>query len=159
MIRMQVEIVGLDQASMQPIVILTDMEKQGILPLTIGEAEATAISLALEKVEPPRPLTHDLLKSVLTNLRGKVEKAVITDLQDDVFYATIYLKVGDRSLTIDARPSDSIALALRTDSPIFVSEEVLNQALILRPIGDEDMETFKQFLDNIGPDDFRKKMS
>lgn len=157
MVRMKVEIVGIDQMSMLPVVILTDIEERGFLPLVIGPAEASAISLGLERQKPPRPLTHDLLLSTIEHLSASVERVVITDLVEDTYYAKVFLKSDNRELAIDARPSDSIALALRSDSPIFISEQVASKALIAQPIDDSEMEDFRKFLDNLTPEDFRKQ--
>lgn len=156
MLRMTVKVVGLDQISMLPVVILTDEEERGFVPLVIGPAEANSISLALEGIKPSRPLTHDLMLATITALDGNIEKVVITDLRDDTYYATITLRQGGQTLEIDARPSDSIALAMRCDAPIYVAEKVAAQALVAEPIDDQEMEDFKRFLENITPEDFKK---
>ncbi|HEX4962697.1 MAG TPA: bifunctional nuclease family protein, partial [Thermoanaerobaculia bacterium] len=127
---LQVEIKGLmlDPSSNVPIVILRDVHSQMFLPIWIGVFEANAIALRLEGVEPPRPMTHDLLRSLLEQLGGKVEKIVISDLRESTFFAVIHVRNQSSALTIDARPSDAIALALRTESPIFVLRTVLDKA-------------------------------
>ncbi|ADD02023.1 bifunctional nuclease family protein [Thermoanaerobacter sp. CM-CNRG TB177] len=102
-------------------VLLTDEEEKKVLPIVIGPLEAQNIAIPLQGITPPRPLTPDLLKSVIEELGGKPEKVVITDLKDDTYYAELYIKQGDRVIKIDSRPSDAIALAMRTDIPIFIN--------------------------------------
>lgn len=156
MIEMKVKVVGLDQVSMLPVVILTDPEERGFIPLVIGPAEASSINMALEKVKSPRPMTHDLMLSLLKGIDTVVEKIVIADLIDDVFFAEIFIKRGTEEIRIDARPSDSIALALRCNAKIFVSESVAAKALVGQPIEDQEMEDFRRFLEQVSPDDFKK---
>ncbi|ABY95178.1 MULTISPECIES: bifunctional nuclease family protein [Thermoanaerobacter] len=102
-------------------VLLTDEEEKKVLPIVIGPLEAQNIAIPLQGITPPRPLTPDLLKSVIEQLGGKPEKVVITDLKDDTYYAELYIKQGDRVIKLDSRPSDAIALAIRTDIPIFLN--------------------------------------
>ncbi|WP_028991543.1 bifunctional nuclease family protein [Thermoanaerobacter thermocopriae] len=102
-------------------VLLTDEEEKKVLPIVIGPLEAQNIAIPLQGITPPRPLTPDLLKSVIEELGGKPEKVVITDLKDDTYYAELYIKQGDRVIKLDSRPSDAIALAMRTDIPIFIN--------------------------------------
>jgi len=102
-------------------VLLTDEEEKKVLPIVIGPLEAQNIAIPLQGITPPRPLTPDLLKSVIEQLGGKPEKVVITDLKDDTYYAELYIKQGDRVIKLDSRPSDAIALAMRTDIPIFIN--------------------------------------
>src|SRR5215510_1974044 len=127
---LQVEIKGLmlDPSSNVPIVILRDTQSQLFLPIWIGVFEANAIALRIEGVEPPRPMTHDLLRLVLDQLGAAVEKIVISDLRESTFFALIHLRQGEASVTVDARPSDAIALALRASAPIFVLRSVLDKA-------------------------------
>ncbi len=148
--------VGLDQMSMAPVVILTDKNKERFLPLVIGPAEANAINLALEKVEVPRPMTHDLLASVVMTMGGTMEKAIITKLVDETFYAEIHIRTDKTLFKIDARPSDSIALALRCDVPILVDDSVAQRTMVMAKEEDPEMEDFRKFLENLSPDDFRK---
>jgi len=155
-LKMKVQVVGLDQISMLPVVILTDVMEEKFLPLVIGPAEANAISLALEEVEPPRPMTHDLMLSVVATLGGSVDKVVITDLVEETYYAQVFVKTEEKEHQIDARPSDSIALALRCDAPIFVEQKVAEKAMVAKRQDDPEMEDFKRFLENLTPDDFRK---
>lgn len=130
------------------VVILRGEEGQEVLPIWIGKAEANAISLALENVDLPRPLTHDLMKNALDALEAKVISIVITELKDSTYFAKLHLLHHDAEITVDTRPSDAIALALRTDSPIFVAEEVLQ-----RQLADEDIA---KWLENLRPEDFGK---
>lgn len=102
-------------------VLLTDEEEKKVLPIVIGPLEAQNIAIPLQGITPPRPLTPDLLKSVIEELGGKPEKVVITDLKDDTYYAELYIKQGDKVIKLDSRPSDAIALAMRTDIPIFLN--------------------------------------
>lgn len=157
MVRMKVKVVGIDQHTMMPVVVITDAEERGFIPIIIGPAEANAITIQMEGIKPPRPITHDLLKNVLDGFGAKVSRVVITDLKDETYYARIYLKTAQGEIDIDARPSDAIALALRTDAPIFISEEVAAKAMVIhRDDEDEELEEFRKFLDNVTPEDFAK---
>lgn len=159
---LQVEIKGLmlDPSSNVPIVILRDVGSQLFLPIWIGVFEANAIALRMEGVEPPRPMTHDLLRSMVEQLGGTVEKIVISDLKESTFFALIHLRDGsgeERSHAIDARPSDAIALALRTGSPIFVLRSVLDKAQAVDLATDAgDEEKLKKWLEEISPEDLGK---
>jgi len=123
--KMKVDKLGIDLLSHDPVVILKDVEGKRFLPILIGPFEATAIALALENTPVPRPLSHDLMKSIIEALKAKVLRVVINDIHENTFYARIVLEYGGKNLEIDARPSDSIALALRTNAPIFVSEKII----------------------------------
>jgi len=154
-----VEIKGLmlDPASNVPIVILRDTQSQLFLPIWIGVFEANAIALRIEGVEPPRPMTHDLLRLVLDQLGAAVEKIVISDLRESTFFALIHLRHGDDSVTVDARPSDAIALALRVSAPIFVLRSVLDKAQaadLATQVNDE--EKLKKWLEEISPEELGK---
>jgi len=154
-----VEIKGLmlDPASNVPIVILRDTQSQLFLPIWIGVFEANAIALRIEGVDPPRPMTHDLLRLVLDQLGAAVEKIVISDLRESTFFALIHLRHGDDSVTVDARPSDAIALALRASAPIFVLRSVLDKAQaadLATQVNDE--EKLKKWLEEISPDELGK---
>lgn len=156
---LQVEIKGLmlDPSSNVPIVILRDIRSQLFLPIWIGVFEANAIALRLEGVEPPRPMTHDLLRSLLEQLGGRVEKIVISDLKESTFFAVIHVQNHDRNVAIDARPSDAIALALRTDSPIFVLRSVLDKAQAVDLAAEAtDEDKLKKWLEEISPDELGK---
>jgi hypothetical protein len=117
-----------DPVTSMPIVILRDKEGDRVLPIWVGIFEANAIALQIENIATPRPMTHDLLRNVIRDLNGTVEKIVVSDLKETTFYALIYLTVGGEMVAIDARPSDAIALALRTQAPIFVEEHVIDGA-------------------------------
>lgn len=137
-----------------PIVLLRESDGERYLPIWIGAVEATAIAFAQQGVVPPRPLTHDLLRDVLTATGNAVEEIRITEMQDNVFYATLVLASG---VEVSARPSDSIALALRTGSRIVCAEELLDEAGILVPDEQEDeVEKFREFLDHVTPEDFEQ---
>ena len=129
------------------IVILRDEQNSDMLPIWVGKSEASAISFALENVAPPRPLTHDFMKSILDNVDAKVLSAVVTDLKDNTYYAKVHLWYGDSEYSIDARPSDAIALALRAEAPIFTKEEVLQK---------QSSEELERWLENLKPEDFGK---
>lgn len=140
----------------QPIVLLREAEGERFLPIWIGQAEAAAIALALQGVVTPRPMTHDLLKNILEEIAVQVENIVITELREGTFYAVINMQRNGTSYEISSRPSDAIALAVRLNCKIFASEEVLNEASILIPSGDdeEEVEKFREFLENVNPEDF-----
>lgn len=156
---LRVEIKGLmlDPASNVPIVILRDTESQLFLPIWIGVFEANAIALRIEGVEPPRPMTHDLLRLVLDQLGAIVEKIVISDLKESTFFAQIHLHQSGALVTVDARPSDAIALALRANAPIFVLRSVLDKAQaadLATQANDE--EKLKKWLEEISPEELGK---
>lgn len=156
---LRVEIKGLmlDPSSNVPIVILRDVQSHLFLPIWIGVFEANAIALRIEGVEPPRPMTHDLLRSVLEGLGGQVEKIVISDLKESTFFAVIHVHQNGAVVPIDARPSDAIALALRTDSPIFVLRSVLDKAQAVDLVSQvTDEEKLKKWLEEISPDELGK---
>lgn len=153
------KVVGLDQNNLVPVVIITDREEKGYIPIVIGPAEASAISEGIEGKKRPRPMTHDLMKNLIDTLNAKVARVVIHDLRDETYFARIYLKTKDGELDVDARPSDAIALALRTDAPILVSEEVAARAVkVNQPLQDEDMEEFRKFLESVTPEDFQRNI-
>jgi bifunctional DNase/RNase len=165
----QVDVVGvrLELPSNQPVLILRDQQATRYLPLWIGTAEATAISLALEGVESPRPLTHDLLANVIDHLGGQVTSVTVSELVEGTFFATINFLNHD---SISARPSDGVALAVRNGVPVFVAQDVMDFAGMDLAIDDdfapgdagfgdtdmsqEELEKFRAFLDDIKPDDF-----
>lgn len=129
------------------IVILRDETQSEMLPIWIGKPEASAISLAMERITPPRPMTHDFMKAYLDAANAKVISVVITDLNENTYFAKIHLMHGDSEYTIDSRPSDAIALALRTEAPIFVNESVIKK---------QRSEELEQWLENLKPEDFGK---
>jgi len=150
----QLDVVGVrvEMPSNQPIVLLREREGERYLPIWIGAVEATAIAFAQQGVVPARPLTHDLLKDVLIALDRPVERVQITDLRDGVFFAELHFADG---VIVSARPSDAIALALRSGSPIFSESDVLDEAgIMIEDEADDEVEKFREFLDQISPEDF-----
>src|SRR5262245_24526915 len=133
LIEMTIKGLMVDPITNMPIVILRDKEGQKVLPIWVGIFEANAIALQIENIATPRPMTHDLLRNVIQDLNASVEKLVVSDLQDNTFYALIYLALNGDTVAIDARPSDAIALALRTKAPIFVEEVVIDNAKTMDP--------------------------
>ncbi|HEV8231545.1 MAG TPA: bifunctional nuclease family protein [Thermoanaerobaculia bacterium] len=153
------EIKGLlmDPVSNMPVVVLRDATNGLFLPIWVGIFEANAIALQMEKITTPRPMTHDLLKNLLSELDAKVERIVINDLKDNTFFARIHLLKGDTRWNVDSRPSDAIALALRVDAEIFVEEDVLERSKSLRPDGEEgDPDRLKKWLEEVNPEDLGK---
>jgi uncharacterized protein len=126
----EVRIRGLmmDPATNMPIVVLKDVGSDTVMPIWVGIFEANAIAIEIEKVAAPRPMTHDLTRNLMRHMNGELEKIVITELRDDTFFAILWIRQGGELMTLDARPSDAIALALRADCPIFVSEQVMQSA-------------------------------
>ena len=161
MVEMKVEGLTLDPLTNMPIIILKDSTGSKALPIWVGYFEANAIALEIEQVSTPRPMTHDLLKNQIQNMKAEVNHILVNELKDNTFYAVISLVYGDITLTIDSRPSDAIALALRTKSPIFVEEKVIDDAKSLDLPDPEKTKTaddkqWKNWLENIKPDDFGK---
>ncbi len=159
MVEMQLGGLGFDPKNMSPIVLLKDLEERNFLPIWIGMFEAAAIAMELQEFKSPRPMTHDLVTKILTELGGKVERIVISQIVDNTFYAIIEIKSKHETeiLKIDARPSDAIAVAVRAKVPIFVSESVMIKAKMVNAEKDEEeTKKFKDFIDNINPDDFSK---
>jgi len=153
------EIKGLlmDPVSNMPVIVLKDAADGVFLPIWVGIFEANAIALEMEKITTPRPMTHDLLKNLLTELETKVERIVINELKDNTFFARIHLARGDTRWNVDSRPSDAIALALRARADIFVEEEVLERSKSLRIEGEEpDPERLKKWLEEVNPEDLGK---
>lgn len=150
--------VSFDVASKQPIVLLKVEETNRFLPIWIGHPEAAAILMKLQGAELPRPLTHDLLASVIARLAATVVAVAVTELRENTFYAVIHLEVDGQEVVVDSRPSDAIALAVRTESPIYVSTELLNANGIEfeREVQDveEIVKEFREFLDDVSPQDF-----
>jgi bifunctional DNase/RNase len=156
MIKMEIKGLLMDPVSNMPVVILRDRDDGMFLPIWVGIFEANAIALEMEKIATPRPMTHDLLKNVLAELGFQVERVVITELKDNTFYARIRLTHGDASWDVDSRPSDAIALALRSKAEIFVEEEVLEKSRNLRMEGTTDPERLKKWLEEVNPEDLGK---
>jgi uncharacterized protein len=158
---MKVAGITVDPFTNTPIVILKDLEEKDVLPIWIGLLEASSIATALENVQTPRPMTHDLLKNVMDNLGVKVLRIEVNDLKDNTFFALIHLEIQDKRLVIDARPSDAIAIALRVNAPIFVDENVIKKSAKVELSKKEDkvvVDTgeWEEILENLSPDDFGK---
>ena len=140
-----------------PIVILRDKEGQKVLPIWVGIFEANAIALQIENIATPRPMTHDLLRNVIHDLKAEVQKIVVCDLQENTFYALIYLELNGSTVAIDARPSDAIALALRTRAPIFVEDTVIDNAKTVDFTTEKaDADRLHQWLESLDPDELGK---
>lgn len=141
----------------QYVVVLEEIEGPRLIPIWIGPAEGNSIAMHLNRIQLPRPMTHDLMINLLGELKVKISKVVITELKDSTFYASIYLQQDGEVREIDARPSDSIALALRSSAPLFVDESVFNQCEpLLKPISKEEVDDFKKKLSDLRPEDIYK---
>ncbi|HUG82283.1 MAG TPA: bifunctional nuclease family protein [Bryobacterales bacterium] len=144
----------MDPVTNMPIVILKDLDGNAVLPIWVGVYEANAIALEIEKVTTPRPMTHDLIKNLLMGLGGGVRKVVVSDLQDDTFYAMIWVERNGEMIAIDSRPSDALAVALRLDCPIFVEDEVLSSSKNVAAVSDKaNSEELRRWLENLGDED------
>jgi uncharacterized protein len=156
-VEMKIRGLMMDPITNMPIVILKEAAGSGILPIWVGVYEANAIALEIEKVVTPRPMTHDLLKNVLVGLDTNVHKVVVTGIKEDTFYALIWIERNGTLVSIDSRPSDALALALRIDCPIFVEDEVLrsskSQAGVQEKLNNEEL---KRMFENMNDEDFGK---
>lgn len=159
-VEMKIRGLMMDPVTNMPIVVLKDMGGDAVLPIWVGIYEANAIALEIEKVTTPRPMTHDLLKNVLTGLDARVHKVVVNELRDDTFFAVIWLERDGNIISIDSRPSDALALALRVDCPIFVEDEVLKSSRLASAVSDRvSSEELRKWLENLGDEDLgRYKM-
>jgi bifunctional DNase/RNase len=165
-IEMRVGGLTLDPVTKTPIVILKDAENKLTLPIWIGLMEATAMATELEGIKMARPMTHDLLRRIISDLGGVIESIEVTDLKDNTYYAAIHLQAGDKILTIDSRPSDAISLALRTQSPIFVAKKVLETSSVLQQneesqeqnLSNVSRDKWAEILEKMTPEDFKYKM-
>jgi uncharacterized protein len=147
--------VRVELPSNQPIVLLKELEGERYLPIWIGAVEATAIAFALQGIQTPRPMTHDLMRDILNETQIEVERILISELVEQTFFALIRMSQNGRSTEVSSRPSDAIALAVRINAPIFAAEEVLDQAGIeLKDEEETEVEKFREFLDQVTPDDF-----
>jgi len=156
-IEMTIKGLMIDPITNMPIVVLRDQDGQRILPIWVGVFEANAIALQIENVQTPRPMTHDLLKNVIGDLEAGVERIVVCDLKENTFYATIHLKSPAGPVAIDARPSDAIALALRTGSPIFVEESVIQSAKSVEMSKDSmDVGRLRKWLEDLSEEELGK---
>lgn len=162
MVEMKVEGLTLDPLTNMPIIILKDSTGSRALPIWVGYFEANAIALEIEKITTPRPMTHDLLRNLIQTMKAKINHILVSELKDNTFYAVISLVYGENTMSIDSRPSDAIALALRTKSPIYVEEKVIEAAKSLDLPDTEntkadEKQQWKDWLQNIKPQDFGKQ--
>ena len=159
-VEMKIRGLMMDPVTNMPIVILKDIGSDAVLPIWVGVYEANAIALEIEKVTTPRPMTHDLIKNVLVGLDAQVHKVVVTELREDTFYAVIWLDRAGQVISIDSRPSDALALALRVDCPIFVEDDVLKNSKLAANVNDRvTSEELRKWLEGLGDDDLgRYKM-
>ena len=159
-IEMKIRGLMMDPVTNMPIVILKDIGGDTVLPIWVGVYEANAIALEIEKVTTPRPMTHDLIKNLLVGLDTQVHKVVVTELREDTFFAVIWLERDGHIVSIDSRPSDALALALRVDCPIFVEDEVLKSSKLASQVSDRvSAEELRKWLENLNDEDLgRYKM-
>ncbi len=159
-VEMRIRGLMMDPVTNMPIVVLKENGGEAVLPIWVGLYEANAIALEIEKVATPRPMTHDLIKNVLMGLDTVVHKVVVSELKDDTFYAVIWIEQAGRVVSVDSRPSDALALALRMDCPIYVDEEVLASSKVTSAISDKSTaEEMRKWLEGLGDDDLgRYKM-
>jgi bifunctional DNase/RNase len=150
----------MDPMTNMPIVVLKDLSGESVLPIWVGIYEANAIALEIEKVTTPRPMTHDLIKVVLMGLDTSIRKVVVNELKDDTFYAMIWLERDGRLISVDSRPSDALALALRHDCPIYVEEKVLQSSRSSATVSEKvNNEELRKWLENLNDEDLgRYKM-
>lgn len=156
MVEMKVWRLALDGRTDTPVVILQETEGKRVLPIWIGRSEARAIAMELAGQKFQRPLTHDLMKMVIDGLDGVVRKIAITELRENTFFAKLYIEKGEEIIGIDARPSDSIALALKAKAAVFVAEELLREPTVDEMSEDERAEALRRYLDEMNPEDFGK---
>ena len=156
-VEMKIRGLMVDPVTNTPIVLLKDIGSDTVLPIWVGVYEANAIALEIEKVTTPRPMTHDLIKNVLTGLDALVHKVVVTELKDDTFFAVIWLEKEGRVVSIDSRPSDALALALRMDCPIFVEEQVLKTSRQASKLSERaTADELRKLLEGLSDDDLGK---
>jgi bifunctional DNase/RNase len=154
-VEMKVKFLTFDSTSNGFVVLLMDLGNKTGLPIWIGPFEANAIAMKLKKIGSQRPMTHDLIHSILNNLESKVIKIVVNDLKENTYYALIYLNRRGDEIVIDSRPSDAIAIALAVDAPIFVSDQVIEKAKTIDM--EKEGDQLKEWLENLNPDDFKYK--
>jgi bifunctional DNase/RNase len=159
-VEMKIRGLTMDPVTQMPIVVLKDVNGNTVLPIWVGIFEANAIALEIEKVSTPRPMTHDLLKTVLMGLEAGVKKVVVSDLRDDTFYALIWLERDGELISIDSRPSDALALALRLDCPIYVEDTVLKTSKLTNTVNEKvQSEELRKWLEGLNDEDLgRYKM-
>jgi bifunctional DNase/RNase len=163
MVEVQLAAVRVDLQSKTPVVLLQEREgSRRTLPIFIGPPEATAIAFALQGVVTPRPMTHDLVRDLLSTIGVKVERVLVTELRDRTYYAEIHADLGGHHYTVSSRPSDAIAIAVRTGTPLFVADDLLDEAGVLLPDDEDDEDTppellvdqFREFIQGVRPEDF-----
>ena len=158
-VEMKIRGLMMDPVTNMPIVILKDVDSETVLPIWVGIYEANAIALEIEKVTTPRPMTHDLIKNVLTGVEASVHKVVVTELKEDTFYAVIWMERDGQVISIDSRPSDALAVALRMDCPIYVDDEVLKNSKMANVNDRVSSEELRKWLDGLNDEDLgRYKM-
>ncbi len=160
MLEVRLSAVQVDLQSNSPVILLQEKDGERSLPIFIGAPEATAIAFALQNVAVPRPMTHDLMKEIIGALGARVVRVVVTEVQHDTYYAEVHLEIDGRTLTVSSRPSDAIALATRTGSPLYVEDDLMDLAGVVLeseevPEASEELvDRFRAFLDEIRPEDF-----
>jgi len=153
-VEMKIRGLMLDPVTNLPIVILRNLDGNSVLPIWVGAYEANAIALEIEKVAAPRPMTHDLIRNVLLGTETMLRKVVVSELKDDTFYAVIWMEKNGELISVDSRPSDALALALRMDCPIFVEEEVLRTSKVGQAVSDKaSSEELRRWLENLNDED------
>ena len=159
-VEMKIRGLMMDPVTNMPIVILKDLEGESILPIWVGIYEANAIALEIEKVSTPRPMTHDLIRILLNGLDADVRKVVVNELKEDTFYARIWLEKNGQAMSVDSRPSDALAVALRLDCPIFVDDSVLQSSKMASAVSEKvNNEELRRWLEGLNDDDLgRYKM-
>jgi uncharacterized protein len=156
-VEMKIRGLMMDPVTNMPIVVLKDVGSDTVLPIWVGVYEANAIALEIEKVATPRPMTHDLIKNLLHGLDTQVHKIVVTELREDTFYAVIWLERGGQIMSVDSRPSDALALALRMDCPIFVDDEVLKNSKLANSVSERlNADELRKWLEGLNDDDLGK---
>src|SRR5438132_7189217 len=159
-VEMKIRGLMMDPVTSMPIVILKDVGSNSVLPIWVGIYEANAIALEIEKVSTPRPMTHDLIKTLLLGLDAGIQKVVVNELKDDTFFAVIWVQRNGELISVDSRPSDALALALRLDCPIFVDDSVLKSSKLANTVSDKaNNEELRRWLEGLNDEDLgRYKM-
>ena len=159
LVEMSIRGLMVDPATSMPIVVLRDADNQRVLPIWVGPVEANAIAMQIENIAPPRPMTHDLLRQLLAELGASLERVLITDLRENTFYAYLELRRDGETVLVDSRPSDALALSVRTRARIFVHTRVLEQAKSVDLSSEQaDQERLQRWLESLDPDDLGYKM-
>ena len=156
LIEMTIKGLMVDPITNMPVIILKDKEGERVLPIWVGIFEANAIALQIENIATPRPMTHDLIRNIIADLEGQVDRVVVCEFKDETFYAVIHMTVRGERLAVDARPSDAIALALRTKSPILVEEGVIDNAKTVDFTARTDSDRLQKWLESLDPEELGK---